>query len=603
MKASSRPTDGKTGNRSTKKHLLISLLLAFVTFLVFIQVIQSEFINFDDDLIITDNEMVLNGLTKKGLVYAFTTGYGGCWHPLTWISHMVATQLFGLVPGWHHLLNLLLHMANTVLIFLVLSRMTKALWQSAFVAALFALHPLHVESVAWVTERKDVLSTFFWILTIGLYGSYAARPGLNRYLAVLLCFALGLMAKPILVTLPFVLLLLDYWPLGRLEPKTISRKTKHSSLPPKNIEAQPYHNSAKQTIIFKWSLVRPLLIEKIPFFLLTIFASIISYLSQNYAGAVKSFESFPLKARIANAFISYVAYMVKMVWPMNLAILYPHPIWWPSWQVLGSVVLLLVFTILFLKKAKNHRYFIVGWFWYIGTLVPVIGVVQIGAHSMADRFTYIPLIGLFIIIAWGISELLKKWAYRKQAFITFSIISLFCLSLITWRQVGFWQNRFTLFAHTLRVTDRNSIIYITRGLAYKETGKNTEAIIDFNKAIEFNSSDKRAYNYRGIAFSNLGNHQQAFRDYNKAIELDCNYSSAYNNRGIEYGLLGNYQEAIKDFDKAIELDSRYAEAYHNRGIAYHKLGNYQMAIKDVKTAAQLGEKAAQEVLRKQGLNW
>ncbi len=569
---------------STKKRLLIiSLLLIIAAFTAFWQVTHSDFITLDDTAYVTENTHVQDGLTVEGILWAFTTGHAGYWHPLTWISHMVDVQLFGLQPGWHHLTNLLFHLASTLLLFFGLHRMTKALWQSAFVAALFALHPLHVESVAWVAERKDVLSTFFWMLTMGMYVSYVARPGLTRYLTLLLCFALGLMAKPMLVTLPFVLLLLDYWPLQRLEQKKPPQEVRKSlskdktTLPVK-APVQPVDH---------WPSIRPLLIEKIPLFALTVLFSIVTYFAQRHGGAVASLEVLTPGARIANAFVSYIAYVVKMLWPTNLAVFYPHPRWWPLWQVLGSVVLLIAITVLAIRGAKKRPYAAVGWLWYVGTLVPVIGVVQVGAQALADRFTYIPLVGLFIIVAWAVPELLKKWPYRKEALIALSALCLVCLFLVTWRQVGYWRNSIALYDHAVEVADGNTLIHDSRGAAYTNLGKYTQAIADFNKAIEINPRLAEAYDNRGVAYRLFGDYAQAIADLNKAIELNPRYGEAYYDRGVTYGSLGNRERAIDDFNKAIELNPRYGEAYNNRGVAYGSLGNRERAIDDFNKAIEL----------------
>ncbi|MGD0230520.1 MAG: tetratricopeptide repeat protein [Syntrophorhabdales bacterium] len=556
----------------TKKRLvIISLLLVIAALMAFWQVTHCAFINLDDDEYVTDNRHIQDGLTVEGVIWAFTTGHAGNWHPLTWVSHMADVQLFGLQPGWHHLINLLFHLASTLLLFLVLHRMTKALWQSAFVAALFALHPLHVESVAWVAERKDVLSTFFWMLTMGTYVSYVARPGLKRYLTLLLCFALGLMAKPMLVTLPFVLLLLDYWPLQRLESKKPPRevrkplsknKKKGKNIPP-SVKAQI------QPAVSRWALIRPLLAEKAPLFLLAVLSSIVTYLVQHHGGAVQTLGELPPGARLANAFVSYIAYMVKMLWPANLAVFYPHPGWWPLRQVLGSVVLFIAITVLAIRGARKRPYAAVGWLWYVGTLVPVIGVVQVGGQALADRYTYIPLVGLFIIVAWAVPELLKKWPYRKEALITLSALCLVSLFLVTWRQVGYWRNSIALYDHTLEITDRTSLIH----------------------------------NNRGMAYLGLGNYTQAIADFNRAVEIKPMYGEAYNNRGIACGNLGNYTQAIADFSRAVEINPRYGEAYYNRGAAYGRLGNRERAIDDTKTAARLGHEGAMNSLRSQGIGW
>ncbi len=622
----------KNVTEPTKKRLLIvSLLLIIAAFMAFWQVTQSDFITLDDAEYVTENGHVQDGLTVEGILWAFTTGHASNWHPLTWISHMVDVELFGLQPGWHHLTSLLFHLANTILLFLVLNRMTQALWRSAFVAALFALHPLHVESVAWVAERKDVLSTFFWMLTMGLYASWVARPGLTRYLTLLFCFALGLMAKPMLVTLPFVLLLLDYWPLQRLEqqkpPQEPSSKD-NSRTPPVKAPVQPAGH---------WPLLRPLLIEKIPLFVLAVLSSTVTYLVQQHGGAVSSLEALPPSGRIANAVVSYSTYLVKMLWPTNLAVFYPHPGWWPLWQVLGSVALLIAITVLVIRGAKKRPYAAVGWLWYVGTLVPVIGIVQVGAQALADRYTYIPLVGLFIIVAWAVPELLEKWPYRKEVLIALSAVCLLCLFLVTWRQVGYWRNSIALYDHALGVADRNSLIHYNRGTAYTKLGEYTQAIADFNRAVEINPGYVEAYNNRGRAYIGLANYTQAIADFDRAIELNPRYVEAYTNRGVAYIHLGKYTEAIADLDRAIELNPRYVEAYtnrgvaygslgkpteaiadfdraveinpgfgeayNNRGVAYDRLGNREHAIDDTRRAARLGHEGARNSLRSQGIGW
>jgi hypothetical protein len=588
-----------------KRLLIVSLLLMIAGFIAFWQVTQCGFINLDDNEYVTDNRHVQDGLTVEGIAWAFTTGQVSNWHPLTWISHMIDVELFGLQPGWHHLTNLFFHLASTLLLFLGLHRMTRALWQSAFVAALFALHPLHVESVAWVAERKDVLSTFFWMLSMGIYVSYVARPGLTRYLMLLLCFALGLMAKPMLVTLPFVLLLLDYWPLQRLEqkkppqevPKPLSKAKKKGKSPPPPVKAPV------QPAVSQWILIRPLLTEKIPLFVLAVLSSIVTYLVQRHGGAVKTLEAFSLGARVANALVSYVAYMVKMLWPSNLAVFYPHPASWPLWQVLGSVALLTAITVLAIRGAKKRPYVPVGWLWYAGTLVPVIGIVQVGTQAMADRYTYIPLVGLFIMIAWAVPELLNKWPYRRQALVALSTVCLLCLFLLTWRQVGYWRNSITLYDHTLEATDRNSLIHNSRGVVYMGLANYSQAIADFDRAIEIDPRYAKAYNNRGVACMNLANYPQAIADFDRAIEIYPQYGKAYNNRGLAYMGLADYPQAIADFDRAIEIDPRLGEAYYSRGKAYGSLGNREHAIDDIRTAARLGHEGARNFLRSRGIGW
>ena len=397
------------------------------TLIAFWQVNHCDFINYDDPSYVTENIHIRHGITTEAIRWAFTTDYAANWHPVTWISHMLDVELFGLKPRWHHLTNLLFHIANTLLLFFVFHRMTKTTWQSAFVAALFALHPLHVESVAWVAERKDVLSTFFWMLTMGAYIHYVEHPRFRSYLAVFTFLALGLMSKPMLVTLPFILLLLDYWPLQRFEQKTPTQEIPAEINKPISASKREGKSSGKQTVQaivkeeepadrkYQWALVRPLLIEKIPLFALAALSSITTFIVQQKGGSVASLEGIAPGVRIANAFVSYIIYVRKIIWPDDLAVFYPHPGLLPFWQILGAVFLLIAVTVTVILEAKRFPYLAVGWLWFAGTLVPVIGIVQVGSQAMADRYTYVPLIGLFIMAAWGVPELLKNWRYRKEA--------------------------------------------------------------------------------------------------------------------------------------------------------------------------------------------
>jgi tetratricopeptide (TPR) repeat protein len=526
--------------------------------------------------------------------------------------------------------------------------MTRALWQSALVAALFALHPLHVESVAWVSERKDVLSTFFWMLTMGAYIYYVERPVLQRYLPVLIFFALGLLAKPMLVTLPFVLLLLDYWPLQRFRQKRPAQEIKTESHRPVSTDKLKVRTKKKYAekgeaktekpadSKYRWTLVPPLFWEKIPLFALTALSCIVTYVTQQKGGAVASIEAYPLSERIANAFVSYVVYIIKMIWPSDLAIFYPHPGLLPSWQVIGAVLLLISVTIAVIWAARKIPYLAVGWLWYVGTLVPVIGIVQVGAQARADRYTYIPLIGLFIMAVWGIPDLMRKWRFRKQVLVASSALIILGFSIATWTQVGYWQDSITVFGHALKVSDRNSRAYLNlaaayndlgnyrktieacdeairlntrlekayydRGIAYSRLGNYRQAIEDYGRAIELNPKYTKAYNNRGVAHDILGNHKQALNDLDRAIVISPKYAEAYYNRGIVYGRLRNYKEALTDFDRAIEFNPKYAEAYYNRAASYYNLGNQRQAYEDLKTAARLGNADAKNFLRDQGIN-
>jgi tetratricopeptide (TPR) repeat protein len=563
--------------------VLICLALAILTVIIFWPLKDCGFIGFDDNRYVYENAYVQSGLSWNSIGQAFSSELvekSSNWHPVTWLSLMLDYQIFGLNPQGFHLINLLLHILNTILLFLIFHRMTKSLWPSAFVACLFAIHPLHVESIAWIAERKDVLSTFFWMLTMGAYSYYVEHPGLRRYFLVLLFFVLGLMAKPMLVTLPFVLLLLDYWPLRRFQEVKQDHKIQTEVLKSVTSDKQKKKSQKKQALKetlevkkpadpeYKWSLIYPLLWEKVPLFALAILSSIVTYIAQE-TRAVKSFEVFPLVVRIGNAFVSYITYIGKMIWPSNLAVLYPHPRFLLPWQVLGSVLLLIAITLAVFWMVKRSPYLATGWFWYVGTLVPVIGIVQVGDQAMADRYTYIPLIGLFIMVAWGIPDLLKKWNYRKEILLTLSALIILCLSIKTWTQAGYWQNNITLFNHTLKVTDNNCLIYNNRG--------NTHYI--------------------------LGNYKQAIEDYDRAIEIKPDYTDAYYNRGNTYNILGNYKQAIEDYNRAIEIKPGYVKAYLNRGITYARFGNNNLAVNDLKTAAKLGNERAKNFLKIQGISW
>jgi regulator of sirC expression with transglutaminase-like and TPR domain len=628
---------------ANKQIPLIYLLLTAAAIMAFWQVNQCDFINYDDPLYVTDNIHVKSGITIGSIRWAFTTGHATNWHPLTWMSHMLDVQLFGLKPRWHHLTNLLFHIANTLLLFFVFHRMTKAPWKSAFVAVLFALHPLHVESVAWVSERKDVLSTFFWMLTMGAYIYYVEHrtedgekwtgilrfpSSVFRYSAVLIFFALGLMAKPMLVTLPFVLLLLDYWPLQRLDQKKSARQTRteasrqgtgsgeRGSLSAKKRKGKSGKMPTGQRMVkeekpaahkYQWALVRPLLWEKTPLFALAALSSIVTLIAQQKGGAVVSFEGIGPGVRIANAWVSYIIYIAKTIWPINLAVFYPHRDLWPLWQVLGAVLLLGAVTLMVIRTAKRFPYLTMGWLWFTGTLVPVIGIVQVGTQAMADRYTYIPLIGLFVIAAWGIPELLKKWQpshpLRKEALFASSGLVLLSLFIVTRTQVGYWRNNIALYDHSLQVAGPSDVMLYSRGVAYGKLGDHRQAISDCDRAIEINPKSADAYTNRGVAYDKVGNYAQAISDFDRAIEINPEFAYAYYGRGVAYGELGNYRQAISDFDRAIEIDPERAEVYYNRGIAYVKIGYDSKAIEDMKTAARFDIEEAKKVLKSRGTKW
>jgi tetratricopeptide (TPR) repeat protein len=557
--------------------ILIYAILVLSTVLVFLQVRNFDFVNYDDASYVYENPHVLGGLSHDSIIWAFTTGYAANWHPLTWLSHILDCQLFGPDPGWMHLVNVLLHLANTLLLFTVLKKMTGALWPSAFVAAAFALHPMHVESVAWIAERKDVLSTFFLLLTLAAYIGYVKRPSVFRYIITLALFVIGLMAKPMLVTLPFVLLLLDYWPLNRFD-------------------LQPHKPAPIDdggTILYR-------IIEKIPFFMLSAISSIITFFVQHSSGAVGSINIFPMQVRVANAFLSYARYVGKMFLPQNLAAFYPFDVRTiVAWQVVLCALLLVGVSLLVIRFWRTRKYLPVGWFWFVVTLVPVIGFVQVGSQAFADRYTYVPYIGLFIMIAWGLAELLSKLPYRKPVLGISAAVSLTILGICAHGQVSYWNNSIMLFSHAIEVTQNNYIAHNGRGLAYINLGRSAEAMDDIREAIRIKPDFAEAHNNLGSVYSGLGRWQEAMDAYQQAIKAKPDFARAYNNLGIAYGELGRSAQAIEAYKQAIKVDPGNAKAYNDLGIAYSELGRgaeaieaYKQAIKvnpgDAKTYNDLG---------------
>jgi tetratricopeptide (TPR) repeat protein len=557
-----------------RRELFICLFLIAITFVVFWQVQDHDFISFDDTYYVTKNRHVQTGLTLQGLVWAFTTHYAGNWHPLTWLSHMLDCQLFGLNPKGHHLTNLFLHIVNTVSLFLVFRWMTGSIWRSAFVAALFAFHPLHVESVAWVAERKDVLSTLFWILTMFAYLHYVQRSGTGRYLLILLCFALGLMAKPMLVTLPFTLLLLDYWPLGRFKTAWADGHW-HTPIQSPVDSRQPV------------SLAIGLIWEKVPLLVLTSASCVVTFLVQKAGGAVQSLERFPFKVRIANALISYVKYMGKMVWPRDLAMLYPHQgNSVPIWQAVGASLLLLGITIMTIRSVKRKPYLAVGWLWYLGTLVPVIGLVQVGNQAMSDRYTYIPLIGLFIIITWGIHDLIKGRRYQQVVLTMLASILLTYFFTCTRLQLRHWKNSLALFEHTLNITANNYVIHNNMGLALSDQGRINEAINHYHKALRINPNDIYAHSNLGIALFNQEKTDEAIDHFRKALQIDPSIPEIYVLMGTALIKKEMIDKAIDYFRKALQLKPDITEAQYYLKKALTTLKKIDEAFAKTKEAVE-----------------
>ncbi|MFC1815001.1 tetratricopeptide repeat protein [Thermodesulfobacteriota bacterium] len=541
----------------------VGLFLIVVILTAYGQVRNFEFINYDDNAYVTENQYVKAGLTLEGIAWAFNFKeyqYLTYWHPITWLSHMLDVQIFGMNPGGHHITSLFFHILNSLLLFLVFNRMTGALWRSALMVALFAIHPLNAEPVAWVAERMNVLSTFFWMLTMLFYVYYVARPVFSRYLLTVMAFILGLMAKPMLVTLPCVMLLLDYWPLGRFEFRTAD---------------DPVPGGTARSIkpgMRKHPVIRPVL-EKIPFLALSA-ASV--YLSSSTLLSFKtmvSTELVPMKLRIANALVSYVKYIQKMIWPQDLAVLYPYPQGVPVWQVVGAILFLSGVSILVLRGIRSRPYLGIGWLWYLGTLVPVIGLAQTGLWpEMADRWAYVPLIGLFIMISWGVPEILKRWRYKEICFVVLSSTILVILMTVTSVQVRYWQNSLALFERALAVTDRNTVAHNNLGVTLENQGKTTEAIRHYQAALRIDPNYSQAHNNLGNALASQGKLVEAIKHYFEAIHLDPSNKEAHYNLGGAFLAQGKLDRAIGYYLAALQADPFYAEAHNNLGAALAKQG-------------------------------
>jgi tetratricopeptide (TPR) repeat protein len=529
-----------------------------VTLAVYWQVNQFDFVNIDDNIYVTENSHIQSGITLDGIRWALNSKYFHLWNPLVWLSFMFDYQLYGLNPGGYHVTNLILHILSALLLFRLFNRMTQAIWPSAFVAAIFALHPLHVESVAWVAERKDVLSAFFWMLTLCLYVYYTEKPAVRRYLLVLFSFVLALMSKPMVVTLPLILILLDYWPLKRFE--------------------------SKKDNLFLWQLK-----EKLPFFILSAVLVIITLYTPNAPGLpdTPDLKQFPLISRLTNAPVAFVTYLGKTFWPHDLTVFYLFPIQTPIWQFVGSSLLIISISAAVIVMARRLPYLFAGWLWYAITIAPVIGIIQINQQAMADRYTYLPLIGVSIILAWGIPLLFPNENMRKKILFPSALVFFTIMSVLTWRQCGCWKNAVELYNHILKITSNNYAVHINLGSALFDEGKTEEAIRHYNEAIRIKPNLILSYDKRGVAYAKLGRHQLAFEDFNKAIRLRPDLADTYYNRGTLYYNLDRYQSAIDDLSEAIRLKPDNLLAYFNRGGAYINLGQYQPAIEDLSKVISL----------------
>jgi len=535
-----------------QKKMIIILGLIMLTLAVYWEVQHFGFVNYDDNLYVTENYQVQSGLTFKGVIGIFSDISTGNWHPLTMISHMLDWELFGQNAGGHHWSSLVLHIINTVLLFLLLNQMTGAIWRSALVAALFAIHPINVESVAWISERKNVLSTFFWFLTMMFYGWYVGKPHWKRYLPVFICFALGLMSKSMLVTLPFVLLLMDYWPLNRTWIDTRSKADLPSNLP-----------FAKSGLGF-------LILEKIPLFVLTVIFSGLALYAQQAAKAMAGLDFLPLSMRLANAIVSYVYYLGNMFWPLYLAVFYPIDGIALPLLIMASVLLIFI-TVICCFYVRKYPYLAVGWFWYLGTLTPVIGLVQVGAQAMADRYAYVPLIGIYLMVIFGLADILK-YLKAGRMMMPMAIFMVIIMTYFTPYQVQCWENNYTLYIRAIDKAKPSILPYKNLGIAMINENKPEEAAVLFRKAIALKSNDPTLFNGLGVALTMMGDYVEAERQYRTVLQLNPSAALAYNNLGMICMHSGRNDEALKYFQEAIRLQPQFANAHYRLFIILKKKG-------------------------------
>ena len=578
-----------------KKYIyIITVFLVIASAIAFGRIIGNDFISYDDYRLITENSHIQDGINASSMKWAFTDSYLEYWHPLTWLSIMLDWLLFGANASGHHFVSLLLHIGAVLFLFIFLNKATKSLWPSAFAAAFFALHPLRVESVAWAAERKDVLSMFFGMSTLYFYVYYAETRRISEYIICFMLFALSIMSKPMLVTLPFVLLLLDYWPLTRwqkqLSPLNIPAVTAQYADENKVKQRNAYiQMEEKTTASLKdhYPVMAKLLWEKTPFFLLSVLVSTM-VIGQLHANSyMASLQEFPFSQRIGNGIMSYVAYLGKTFWPVDLAVFYPYEHSLQTWLVLGAAFFLLVISALVIYFFKRKPFLAVGWFWYLGTLFPVVGLMQAGYQAMADRYTYLPSIGISIMLAWGVPSLIKRDDLRKNLLFPVAIAVLGIMAVLTWKQCQYWKNDMTLSTHALRVTEDNYVAHNILASFLSQEKRIKEAIYHYNESLRLNPKYHYTYNNRGSLYRDIGQYQLALEDFNAAIGLKQNFATAYINRGETYFHLGLYHLALEDFNKVIRLKPYDAVAYNNRGGVYFHLGRLQLAIESYNKALRL----------------
>ena len=531
----------------------ICIALAVLTWFVFSQTLWHDFINYDDPRYVYENTKITSGLSLSGIAWAFTHIHSMNWHPLTTMSHMLDCQFYGLKAGWHHFTNVLLHTIGVILLFLALQVMTGALWRSAFVAAVFAIHPLHVESVAWIAERKDVLSGVFFMLTLLAYAHYVRLPSLGRYMLVVFAFACGLMSKPMLVTLPFVLLLLDYWPLDRLKGQFWTRA-----------------------------------LEKLPLIAVSVGSSIVTLVAQK--GAVGWTEELPILERINNAIVSYVLYIWQMLLPINLAVFYPHPEnRLPLWEIISSGLLLICATAVAIAVRKRRPYFLTGWLWYLGMLVPVIGLVQVGWQGRADRYTYLPQIGLYVAVAWAVADLTARWRHQRTVISAAAILVIGLFSVAGWVQTSYWRDSETLFKHALAVTTNNDVAENNLGIVFLGQGKVDEAISLLQAAVDLRPDNSPAHENLAKALIQKGQVSDALIHYRKLLELQPDNIEVHNIVGTVLVQQRRVSEGIEEWQKVLTIQPDNGNAMSN--LAWIYATSPEDSLRDGMKAVQLAEQA------------
>jgi len=544
-----------------KHKYLIIVFLIIATLAAFGRIAANEFIfTSDDKIYLTENSDIKSGLNPQSIQWAFTAIVSGNWHPLTMISHIMDWSLFGANPAGHHLVNLILHIGAVVLLFLFLVKTTNNIWPAAFAAALFALHPLRVESVAYAAERKDVLSMFFAMACLYVYAFYVKSLRFSQYFQCLILFVIALLAKPMVVTLPFLMLLLDYWPLKRCQKAQANKDSRSTG---------------------------KLILEKIPFLLPSIAASIVAIWAHYKGDTIVPLAYLLLMKRVANAVVSCAAYLGNTLWPAKLALFYPYDLFLPPWKVSISVVVLALITFAVIYYIKKTPFLFVGWVWYLISLIPVLGFIQQGELARADRYTYLPSIGIAVSLAWGMPLLFKNRIMRKMILFPAGIAILTVFSLLTRQQCGFWKNDVSLWSHALKVTKDNYFAHNNIGIALQTGGNIKDALYHYNEAIRINPFSVKAYNNRGNLYAGIGIYNKALDDFNKSVRLYSFYANTFNGRGTVYAKLGQYQQALFDFSHSIRLQPDHAYAYHNRGINYARLNQYHLAIDDFNKAISL----------------